>query len=440
LPNPAAVGRFLARPGRTLVEKDAWGDTKPRNGKEMIVMSMSHEDERHRQRVEALRRVVEELHRGKTVDEVKAKFAEIIRDVSPQEISAMEQALIDGGIPVEEVQRLCDVHAALFKDALEIHPEPKTQPGHPLHTFLKENRAIEALIDEIEGILTKFEQGEEQALALVEKINLLSDVDKHYKRKEEVFFPILEKHGIMGPTQVMWGVDDEIRAGLKHVREELLSFRDADRAKVVDAVKTVLARIRDMVFKEEKILLPMMEERFTDEEWRQVYRGSAEIGYCLVDPDSGWMPELDEEELRTGDGLVRLPTGVLSPKQLELILNSLPIDITFVDENDEVRYFSESPDRIFTRPRTIIGRKVQNCHPPTSVHVVEEIINSFREGRRDEAEFWIKMGGKFVHIRYFALRDGDGLYKGTLEVSQEISRIKALEGERRLLDDESRGG
>ena len=117
----------------------------------------------------------------------------------------MEQALIDGGIPVEEVQRLCDVHAALFKDALEIQPEPKAQPGHPLHTFLKENRAIEALIDDMEPILRRFEEGEDEALALVEKINLLADVDKHYKRKEEVFFPILEKYGIMGPTQVMWG-------------------------------------------------------------------------------------------------------------------------------------------------------------------------------------------------------------------------------------------
>jgi DUF438 domain-containing protein len=387
--------------------------------------------------VEALREVVEELHRGKAVDEVKAKFADIVRGVSPQEISAMEQALIDGGIPVEEVQRLCDVHAALFKDALEIQPEPKAQPGHPLHTFLKENRAIEALIDDMEPILRRFEEGEDEALALVEKINLLADVDKHYKRKEEVFFPILEKYGIMGPTQVMWGVDDEIRAGLKHVREELLSFREADRAKVVDAVRTVLTRIKDMIFKEEKILLPMMEERFTDEDWRHVYRGSAEIGYCLVEPDTGWMPALEDEELRAGDGMIRLPTGVLSAEQLELILNNLPIDITFVDENDEVRYFSESPDRIFTRPRTIIGRKVHNCHPPTSVHVVEEIIDSFREGRRDSADFWIKMGDKFVLIRYFALRDGDGAYRGTLEVSQEISRIKALEGERRLLDDGS---
>lgn len=401
-------------------------------------MSMTHEDERRRQRVEALREVVEELHQGKTVDEVKAKFANVIRDVSPQEISAMEQALIDGGVPVEEVQRLCDVHALLFKDALEAHREPKAQPGHPLHTFLQENRAIEALIDDVEPILKEFEKGKEQALVLVEKINLLFDVDKHYKRKEEVYFPILEKYGVVGPTQVMWGVDDEIRAGLKHVREELLSFKDSDRTQIADAVRTVLERIKDMIFKEEKILLPMTEEHFTDEEWRQVYLGSAEIGYCLVEPEPGWMLDQEEEEPGAGDGLIRLPTGVLSARQLELILNSLPIDITFVDENDEVRYFSESEDRIFTRPRTIIGRKVQNCHPPASAHVVEDIINSFRGRERDEAEFWIKMGDKYVHIRYFALRDREGAYRGTLEVSQEISRIKALEGERRLLDDKPR--
>ena len=173
-----------------------------------------------------------------------------------------------------------------------------------------------------------------------------------------------------------------------------------------------------------------------------LYKETPQFGFCLYDPQTEWKPEtveVSEPTFLSGEA-VRLASGSFSVPELETIFRTLPIDITFVDENDEVRYFSESPDRIFTRPRTIIGRKVQNCHQPTSVHVVEEIINSFREGRRDEAEFWIKMGGKFVHIRYFALRDGDGLYKGTLEVSQEISRIKALEGERRLLDDESRGG
>jgi PAS domain S-box-containing protein len=402
-------------------------------------MSMAHEDERHRARVEALREAVMELHKGRTVDEVKKEFKELIKDVSLQEISAMEQALIDQGIPVEEVQRLCDVHASVFRDALEMHPEPKADPGHPLHTFLKENRAIEALIaDEIEPALAKFESGADNAMDLLGKINLLFDIDKHYKRKEEVYFPILEKYGVIGPTQVMWGVDDEIRAALKSVHAKLLSFDGRERPQTSSKVKELLQAVKDMIYKEEKILIPITEEHFTTDEWSDIHLASEEIGYCLVEPDAGWVPsrtEDSEEEVGVKRGIIRLPTGTFSVDQLELILNTLPVDITFIDENDEVRYFSDSAERIFTRPRTIIGRNVRNCHPPASVHVVEEIVNSFRQGTRDVAEFWIRMGDKYVYIRYFAVRDREGAYRGTLEVSQEISGIKALEGERRLLDD-----
>lgn len=261
------------------------------------------------------------------------------------------------------------------------------------------------------------------------KINLLFDVDKHYKRKEEVYFPILEKYSVIGPTQVMWGVDDEIRAALRSIHARLLSFDGRERPQISLEVKELLQAVKDMIYKEEKILIPITEEHFTTDEWSDIHLASEEIGYCLVAPDAGWVPrrtgDSEAEEVGVKRGIIRLPTGTFSVDQLELILNTLPVDITFVDENDEVRYFSDSAERIFTRPRTIIGRNVRNCHPPASVHVVEEIIDSFRQGTRDVAEFWIRMGDKYVCIRYLAVRDREGAYRGTLEVSQEISGIKS---------------
>lgn len=404
-------------------------------------MSMAHEDERKRARVAQLREVIMDLHAGKTVDEVRAKFKEVIQGVTAQEISAMEQSLISDGMPVEEVQRLCDVHASVFSEALELHLDPKQMPGHPLRVFVEENRAFDKLIDgEIRPALEAFRGGADNAMELAAHVNLLFDIDKHYKRKEEVLFPFLEKHGMYGPTKVMWGVDDEIRAALKDARNKLMSPEASaqGRAAAAEALQKAIERIKEMAFKEEKILLPMAEEHLAADEWREVALASPEIGYSLIEPDAAeaWIKGYggDEAGAQLGAGAIHLPTGVLTVDQLELVLNTLPVDITYVDENDVVKYFSASRQRIFTRPRTIIGRKVHNCHPPASVHVVEGIIDSFRRGERDVADFWIHMGPKFVYIRYFAVRDGAGNYRGTLEVSQEISGIKALEGERRLLD------
>ena len=312
-----------------------------------------------------------------------------------------------------------------------------------MRVFIEENRAIEQFIaNELRPALDAFRGGADNAMELVGHVNLLFDVDKHYKRKEEVLFPFLEKYGVYGPTKVMWGVDDEIRAALKDVRRQLLSLGSSehDRITAANDLEKAVERINEMAFKEEKILLPMAEEHLTAEEWREVAMASPEIGFSLIEPDAAeaWLRRqasgADGADGVAVPGAIHLPTGVFTVEQLELVLNTLPVDITYVDENDVVRYFSASRERIFTRPRTIIGRKVQNCHPPASVHVVEDIVDSFRRGERDVAEFWIHMGPKFVYIRYFAVRDAGGSYRGTLEVSQEISGIKALEGQRKLLD------
>ncbi len=398
-------------------------------------------------RIKVLKELITDLHRGKRVEEVKRRFEEQMKDVSPEEISAMEQALIQDGTPVEEVQRLCDVHAAVFRDALEKRTEPSAVPGHPVHTFIRENQAILELIDnEILPGMAKLKdatraQEEQAALDLLARVNLLFDVDKHYERKEELLFPYLEKYGLSGPTQVMWGVDDEIRAGLKELKALLVAYDPSRKDELLRKVEGLTQQVKDMVFKEERILLPMAAQHLTEDEWHKIYLAQDEIGYCLVEPTAKWVPERVSlqgqgpaaAEGQGAPGMVKFATGVLSPRQIELILNHLPVDVTFVDQDDVVRYFSNARERIFARPRTILGRKVQNCHPPASVRVVESILKSFKEGTRDVAEFWIDIKGKFVYIRYFAVREENGEYVGTLEVTQEVSGIKALQGEKRLL-------
>jgi DUF438 domain-containing protein len=266
------------------------------------------------------------------------------------------------------------------------------------------------------------------------------DVEKHYQRKENLLFSCLERHGITGPSKVMWGKDDEARE-LLHALEESLSLEamSADEASLVaeTLVEPALAAIEEMITKEERILLPMSRETLTDDEWGEIWQESPRFGFCLVEPRNGYRPPTSKEPTKTADlphgAAVVFPTGALDFEQLRGIFGVLPVDLTFVDADDRVRFFSEGPDRVFERSKAILGRKVHHCHPPKSVHIVEEIVSSFRDGERDVAEFWIQLHGKFVHIRYFAVRDDDGAYRGTLEVTQDLTRLRELEGDRRLL-------
>lgn len=397
-------------------------------------------------RKEVLKDILRELHAGKPAAEVKARFDAVVGDLDPGELSLIEQSLIDEGLAVEEVQRLCDVHATVFKTALEKTPELAAPSGHPIQTFLSENRAIEQLAEtEIRPILEELrragaDQGGQAAAKLVEKLNLLWDVDKHYSRKENLVFPYLEKYGITAPPKVMWGVDDEIRAALKEVKSQAVGYRPENREALVAAAEDMLSRLLEMVFKEEKILLPMAFETLSEDEWHAILQDSDEIGYCLVEPEDGWRPVRErvasggEPAAEAEKGNIRFSTGVLSPAEIELIFRHLPVDVTFVDSRGVVKYFSPTKDRIFARTRTIIGRKVENCHPPASVHIVEELVRDFISGKKDEESFWLNLGGKYVLIRYFAVRDENGAYAGTLEVTQDIKPLQAVTGEKRIAD------
>jgi hypothetical protein len=392
-------------------------------------------------RLEILKDIIRRLHEGGEVEEQKRRFSELIRDISPAEISKMEQTLIEEGLPEEEVKRLCDVHVQVFKESLAGQPLPSAIPGHPLHTLMEENRALEKhlafwnrLLDRLEAQGADWTLLQEDAAA---GLNYLAEVEKHYLRKENQLFPVLEAKGISGPSKVMWAIHDDIRAMLRYLREKL---GGKDMPKFIAAGRKIGTVMADMIYKEEKILLPMSLETLDEMDWARVKHGEEEIGYAWVRPGTEWRPTVSLEDLpplpsysRPGSP-VELATGALTPDQISLMLTHLPVDITFVDETDTVRYYSGTPERIFPRSPAVIGRKVQDCHPSGSVHLVNRILGAFRDGSRSSAEFWIQMKERYIFIRYFAVRDAGGAYRGCLEVSQDVTAIRGLQGERRLLD------
>ncbi|MBN8201399.1 DUF438 domain-containing protein [Bacillus sp. NTK034] len=316
------------------------------------------------------------------------------------------------------------------------HLKPEEQPGHPIHTFIRENRAIDKhLREKVKVHLEAFiqEDNGENAYKLLEDCILLLDLDKHYSRKENLLFPYLEKYGIYGPTNNMWSIDDFIRDGIKDARN-LLSDYDGDRQKVINAVRFMFNEISAMIYREENILFPMALKNLTEDEWVKIAHESDAIGFCLTGPEGEWKPERRGIEVNgISEGYIKMETGILTLKQLELLFNHLPVDITFIDHEDVVRYFSHGKERIFARTKAVIGRTVQNCHPPRSMHAVEELLKDFKAGRKDSEDFWIKFRDKYVYIRYFAVRDENGSYAGTLEFTQNISPIQEIEGEKRIL-------
>lgn len=395
-------------------------------------------------RQKLLKELIMELHDGKDFDEVKAKFEENFKDVSAKEITEMETQLVVDGMPVEEIQRLCDVHASVFKGTIEeIHAIRRDEdtPGHPVHTFREENKLIQKLIDEqIRPHVDAMEENDKVTVDLAADFKDLWEIDKHYGRKENLLFPYMEKYGITAPPQVMWGVDDENRDLIKEVRELLKNYQYAKpKEEVVEKANAAINGVEEMIFKEENILFPMVLDTLNDNEWKKILEESDEYGYFFFEPKMEWVPkavpeESMEPEVQGVEGYVKFDAGFMSPEELNAMLNTLPLDMTFVDKDGRVKYFTQGKERIFARPKTIIGREVSNCHPPASVHIVEEIVEELKSGKKDHEDFWINMGEKFVHIRYFAVRNEQGEFLGVVEVSQDIKPLRDLTGEKRLVE------
>ncbi|EGW37451.1 DUF438 domain-containing protein [Desulfosporosinus sp. OT] len=415
---------------------------------------LSEEDplEKRKKRREQLKEIIRDIHHQANPEELRERFKDLLSDVGATEIAQLEQELIQEGLPETEIKSLCDVHAAVFEEGLNNQVVEEVQGGHPIHTFQKENREIEKIVAAHDKLFERLSQSKMTPARneLVEWRQLheqLCEIEKHYSRKENILFAYLEKHGVNAPPKVMWAIHDDIRALLKEVSKFLKEQQpnNIEVSGIIEGIaRPALKMITDMIYKEENIMFPMCIDTLVDEEWAEIVQQSEEIGY-LVTPDTGWKPEITLEGGATlkhppkegkapgvTDAEISFETGVLTQKQLNLLLNNLPVDITFVDEQDRVRYFTFGKERIFQRSKAIIGRQVQNCHPPDSVHIVQKILEDFRSGQNDSANFWLHLGDKYVYIQYFALRDEHGNYAGTIEVSQDIQRIQQIQGEKRI--------
>jgi DUF438 domain-containing protein len=392
-----------------------------------------------KERKEALKNLIKRLHKGEDFNAVKADFKKQFSEVSTEEISAMEASLIEEGMQVEEIQKLCDVHANVFGGSIsDIHGGSlSNEEGHPLQVLKAENKRIEQLIqEEIEPYLQK--EGDQPVLMLRIAFDRLNEINKHYARKEQLFFPYLERKGITAPPQVMWGVDDDIRKMIKTVQTRLNEGGTTVQA-IKEAAQKTIKEVREMVFKEDTILSPLLEKNLNLYNFITIAENSDEVGYFLTSPKKTFEKpsegtEPNNPKAHNLDGEVPIGAGSLSLEQLEALMNTLPLDLTFVDHEGHVKYFTQGEERIFDRPATIIGRHVNQCHPPSSVHIVEEIVKSFRSGEKNNEDFWIQMKDKWVHIRYFAVRNKDGKYLGTLEFTQDIAPLRVLKGEKRLID------
>ena len=389
-------------------------------------------------RQEILKDIISDLHAGVDMAILKKRFVDLIKDIDASEIARMEQKLIDEGMSESEVKRLCDIHVKVFEESLDSKEELKMPAGHPVHTYMLENRALEEVIRQMRALLDRLGTPPDEQMVrflqyeLQRLIDSLSEVDIHFLRKENQLFPVLEAHGISGPSSVMWALHDDIRKSLRKAHKLIAETKAAEG---IAKLRETLQTLAEMIYKEEKILFPMAIELLTEADWIKVREAEEEIGYAWGTIAAPWLAGSTYEKKDKGDATgLNLDTGVLTLEQVNLMLTHLPVDLSFVNENDEVVYYSQTKERIFPRSPGVIGRKVQNCHPPKSVDTVQKILDEFRAGKKDVADFWIQLQGKFFHIRYFALRDVSGNYRGTLEVSQDITDIRKLDGQKRLLD------
>jgi hypothetical protein len=394
---------------------------------------------------EVMKEIIRKLHKGLSVEEAKEQFEREVGDISSTEIAEIEQSLINEGLSPDEIKKFCNVHALLFQSALEKSVIGETSPSHPVYLFKLENREIEKLLLAVKKLI---ESGEKidvpQAKKKLEKLlTQLKGLDTHYERKEQVLFPYLEREGFMGPSKVMWGKDNEIKDLLRKTlsRIETVESIEQWRTIIKENLNPLIEEIEGMIFKEENILYPTSLEKLKSEDWVEILRESENVGYVFIQPPKETETLIKDlkhallEEPVWEDDKLSFPTGSFRLKELLSMLNSLPVDITFVDKDDRVKYYSEAPERIFVRTKSVLGRQVQNCHPPQSVDVVEKILNAFKKGRKAPFEFWIKLKGRMIYIRYFPVRDKEGNYIGTLEVTQDITEVQKFEGEKRLLSE-----
>ena len=395
-----------------------------------------------------LKDLILRLHDNEDEDVIKAEFKEHFGNVSAFEISVMERRLMSKeGIEAEEIMRRGIVHASLFSASIESvyeHYSEQDKPGHPIHDLKMENFAIESTLDRIENLLNVYlpEPDAELKKGVQHQLNLLCEIDRHYSRKENSFFPIMERYEMTAPPKVMWGVDDEIRNLIRDFRE-LIDNDTLDQAQ--NSFDKMRYEVDEMIVKEEEIMLPMIIPFFNEDDWIAIANESDEIGYCIIKPEAKWVPERKEfkvkdepaEVIEDEEDNIQFKTGYMTHTELEKMLDAIPMELTFVDANDTVKYFNDTPGKkLFPRTKNALGRDVYNCHPPKSKPIVQKLIEDFKAGRKDIETLHFRARGAFVMVTYTALRDDDGTYLGTFEYVQDIEHIIDLdpENEKRSID------
>lgn len=398
----------------------------------------------NQERIDLLKDLLDRLNKGEALDAVRVDFVREFQDVEASEIMKAEQQMIKEGMPVTEVQKLCDVHAALFHGNIRQERERMAEEyvkeiGHPLYTFTKENEALKAVLDEAREALSRHEV-DRKLLGRVRELAI------HYAKKGDLLYPHLKvRYGISGPSDVMWTVDDEIRDELAALSRKL---QDENPESVLQGEKelqrfeAVLTRAEEMIYKEEKILFPNCALNFTRDEWIRIYHDSKDYAPCFGVENAVW-PEaaVDKNEgdfsrvvetaakkdlkraVTPGDQEIVMAGGHMTVAQLTAMLNTIPMEITFVDDQNINRFFNEGP-KDFKRPKMAIDREVFSCHPPKIEAKVRMILNEFRAGTLDKVPVWMEKNGKTMLVTYMAVRDQDGNYIGTLELVQDMGFAK----------------
>ncbi len=393
-----------------------------------------------KERQQAILKILNFIQDGGELEEAKKMFQAAFDQVDVAEITAAERELIAQGLDPRKIQYLCNVHADVFKGNIKENKENSEfeKPGHPVHTFKLENIVLKSLVnDALLPDLAKWEKGDKSALSkLRQELKDLAKIHYHYARKETSMFPIMTKYGITAPPKVMWGVDDKIRKLIGQANL-LIIQKDINKAEVSKAIKETAHEVLEMIFKEEEIMLPMIDEVASEEDWGNVKNEEEQIGYTLIQKPMNWKPK----EKPKSDGPISIDKlsslalnfaeGSLNLEQLSAILDLLPFALTFIDENDKVAYFGGGAN-IFPHSKNALGNSVYSCHLPESVPRVKKIFDDFHQGKKDKYEFWFKPRhmGRYLYLQYFAVRK-DNKYLGCLEVAQDVTDIRNWKNEKK---------
>lgn len=391
-----------------------------------------------RERVSRLIEYVKGIENNLDGTELYLKYKEDIEKVKPQEAFEIFHSRLQDGKEPREILEYLDKIINVFYKSLYNYQWEKPENDNFLMDLILENEALTRKVEHIKEIL-KEESLEVKKKKLLPKIEELLEINHHYSKKENILFPYLEKKmEKFEGLKIMWALHDEVK---KRIKETIEIIKDptSTEKQLNMAIGKLFFGILGVAKKEDLILFPAASEVLTNQEWYEMHKQSYEYDFSFIEKSHIHMENDQEGSIDFLKGFdegykFKTETGELNFQQIMMIFNALPIDLTFVDENNKVKYFTRPKDRFFPRSPAIIGRDVKNCHPPDSVHIVHEIIESFRSGKKHFAKFWINLKGRVILIQYFALRDAKGEYKGTLEASQDITEIQKLEGERRLLD------